>query len=238
LSIIPPPPAGDVRRGPKEGPHGVYDEAIAELTQTLNAPAPSTSPIAPALLAAIAAGLVFVTAAAGWIVVHQRRSTLSVGEDFEAMAFTDALTGVANRRRLDRDLASKSFDDEIVGVLMVDVDHFKAFNDRHGHSVGDEVLRRVGSMLGHEVRHGDVVYRYGGEEFCVLLPGADEKTAAAVAERLRQAARTLSLPVEGMLTVSIGVSIGPSSSTSSTLKVADGALLEAKQSGRDRYCVH
>ena len=77
---------------------------------------------------------------------------------------------------------------------MVDVDHFKGVNDAYGHQAGDDILKRLGTVFAHHVRSDDIVYRYGGEEFCVLLPGADVDEAQCVADRIVEAARGINLP--------------------------------------------
>ena len=105
---------------------------------------------------------------------------------FAQLALCDDLTGVGNRRRLDRDLAIEASNwRHPVAVIMVDVDHFKRINDEHGHDAGDKALRDVADVLRREVRAGDVVYRYGGEEFCVLLAKTNTTEAGQVAERIR-----------------------------------------------------
>jgi diguanylate cyclase (GGDEF)-like protein len=164
--------------------------------------------------------------------------------DLQALAFSDALTGLANRHRLDHDiewLASgatpgrgRLAPDRPTAVIMVDIDHFKAINDRHGHKFGDEVLRAVGTMLAREVRGDDVVYRYGGEEFCILLPGASNEAGERVAQRIVDAARRLELPAGVRVTVSAGVAQGVAAELDRTLQAADQALFVAKRGGRDR----
>lgn len=150
------------------------------------------------------------------------------------MAFTDGLTGLKNRRRMDADIAEQETLSRPTATLMVDVDHFKLFNDTHGHSVGDEVLRLVGETLSKEFRKTDVPYRYGGEEFCVLLPDTTESDAVAAGERARVAIENIELPIDGNVTASIGVSIGPATSITETIERADSALYLAKEGGRNR----
>jgi diguanylate cyclase (GGDEF)-like protein len=122
-----------------------------------------------------------------------------------------------------------------VAVLFADLDHFKAVNDTHGHLVGDEVLAEVAARLLAVLRSGDVAGRFGGEEFCVLLPGAGTSEALAVAERLRQAVRTT--PMAGFpVTVSVGVGVGVDSrpaSLGALMAAADRAVYAAKDAGRD-----
>jgi diguanylate cyclase (GGDEF)-like protein len=160
-----------------------------------------------------------------------------------AMAHTDALTGLANRRRLDADLgrlvrAGGGGGGRTVGVLMVDVDHFKAFNDRHGHPAGDALLRAIARELAAAVREGDIVYRFGGEEFAVLLPGADREESASVGERVRAAVAAGDFEKGatqpgGRVTVSVGAAAGPGDGVMELMDTADGALYEAKRGGRD-----
>lgn len=180
--------------------------------------------IAIAVLSAI--GAVFGVFAA----VRSRRN-----RHFAQLAFCDALTGVGNRRRLDRDLAIEAGNgDSPVAVIMVDVDHFKRINDDQGHDAGDQVLRHVADVLRAEVRTGDVVYRYGGEEFCVLLAKTNATEAGQVAERIRFAVSRMALALDPPLTVSIGVALGKGAHVAQTMLRADEALFKSKDGGRDR----
>jgi diguanylate cyclase (GGDEF)-like protein len=159
---------------------------------------------------------------------------------------TDALTGVANRRCFDETLAASWQEAQrtgsALGLIMIDVDHFKEFNDFYGHQGGDECLRRVAAQLHSTARTSDVVARFGGEEFAVILPAASIEMAAAGAERLRAAVAEMNLPHEGAgrgatVTVSLGVaSIVPSLEYSARrlVELADGRLYAAKQAGRNR----
>ncbi|MGD9792930.1 MAG: diguanylate cyclase [Acidimicrobiia bacterium] len=158
-------------------------------------------------------------------------------------ANVDGLTGLANRRRLDGDLASTlpriMSAGQPVGFAMVDVDHFKKFNDSYGHPAGDALLRQVAKAISAAVRHRDVVYRYGGEEFCVLLPGATPSEARMVAERVRWAVETWQMVDDkgqpcGNVTVSVGVSCRDDLDTDALVAEADGALYRAKREGRNR----
>ena len=154
---------------------------------------------------------------------------------FAHLALCDDLTGVGNRRRLDRDLATEAGNGaETVAVIMVDVDHFKRINDEHGHDAGDQALRAVADALRREVRTGDVVYRYGGEEFCVLLARTTSIEAAQVAERIRFGVSCLTLAIDEPLTVSIGVALGQGVHVAETMLRADEALFKSKDGGRDR----
>jgi diguanylate cyclase (GGDEF)-like protein len=155
----------------------------------------------------------------------------------------DALTGLANRRRLDGDLKSTlpriMTNGQPVAFAMIDVDHFKKFNDAYGHPAGDALLRQVAIAISAAVRHRDVVYRYGGEEFCVLLPGATLSEARMVAERVRWAVENQRMlddagRVVAAVTVSVGVSCRDDLDTSALVADADSALYRAKQQGRNR----
>jgi diguanylate cyclase (GGDEF)-like protein len=157
------------------------------------------------------------------------------------LAHTDPLTGVGNRRRLDSDLAALAPAEYADGVafLMIDVDHFKAYNDAHGHPAGDAVLRQVAQILCASVRETDVVYRFGGEEFAVLLRGASDEEARAVAARIRSAVAGHAFPgaetqPAGRVTVSVGVSRRCDGDAAALVAEADGALYRAKREGRDR----
>ena len=160
-------------------------------------------------------------------------------QELEILAKQDPLTGVANRRAffewVDRQFAVAQRDGRSMCCLMADIDHFKRINDTEGHSTGDEVIRRVAEGLASEMRSGDVICRYGGEEFCMILPAAPIEAAAAVAERLR---RKVELP--GFTRVPVTVSFGVSSSAFGATKPgelidqADEAMYASKQAGRNR----
>jgi diguanylate cyclase (GGDEF)-like protein len=123
---------------------------------------------------------------------------------------------------------------------MLDLDHFKEFNDRYGHPAGDEALRVFADLLASTVREQDIAARYGGEEFAVFLPGLQADAAAEVAERIRSRTEStiiaLSPGLTGHLTVSIGIAIAPEDGTQRImlLKAADEALYRAKLAGRNR----
>ena len=165
------------------------------------------------------------------------------------LAITDGLTGVANRRGLDAALATEwrrvGRDSSHLALLLVDIDHFKSYNDCFGHQAGDDCLRRIAGCLEATAcrRPGDLVARYGGEEFAVILPGTDRFGAIDVAERLRDAVQALRLPHPGSPTGLVTISIGVASAhltdewakdPRQLVAVADRELYRAKQAGRNR----
>lgn len=153
------------------------------------------------------------------------------------MAVTDPLTGLRNRRYVRRHLDAV-LRNAGAAVLLLDVDHFKAVNDTHGHAIGDCALREVAERVRAHLRSADVVARYGGEEFLVVMSGAAVEDGRLVAERLRQAVGSLPVMVEGVslpVTVSVGVAAGAAGSAGDDLvSAADAALYRAKESGRNR----
>lgn len=157
----------------------------------------------------------------------------------ERLSVTDGLTGLFNRRRLMETLETEAERSQRgsgpFAVLMVDVDHFKKFNDTHGHQAGDEVLTRVAGVLKEVTRQVDCAARYGGEEFLVLLPQTAMDGAAEVAERLRTKVRAAAVNGESV-TVSVGVAEFPKNGDSpqAVIAAADAALYRAKADGRDR----
>ena len=159
----------------------------------------------------------------------------------EARASVDALTGLPNRRYFDEFcglLARRRRADDAVGVLMIDIDRFKDLNDRHGHGVGDDVLRAVGAAIVTAVRDDDVPARYGGEEFVVLLRNPSRDVAVDVGERVRNAVGALDLAELGVprVSVSVGVAVAsvPNQPIDELVAEADAALYRAKRAGRDR----
>lgn len=163
-----------------------------------------------------------------------------------SLAMTDGLTGLANRRRLDQALALEWLraqrNRDRLAILMIDVDHFKVFNERHGHHGGDSALRGVAQIIGDCIhRPGDLAARYGGEEFVVVLAQTDLNGALVLAESIRKAVQ-MHPPVEtglSKVTVSIGVSAArarPGAALDALLCSADQALYQAKAEGRNRVC--
>lgn len=171
---------------------------------------------------------------------------LTYRERFEALAaqvIRDPLTGVFNRlyldTRLPEQIALEKRRQAGVALLMVDVDHFKRINDTYGHGTGDEALRHLARVLQANVRRGDIVCRYGGEEFAVILPGAKRREAIQVAEHLVEQVRATPLLVAGnalVLTVTVGVAAAPVDGrvAAEILSAADACLYQGKRSGRNR----
>ena len=180
--------------------------------------------------------------------VAARTEALKEANDqLELLAITDPLTGLANRRRLtdmlDAEWRSALRTQTSIGIAMIDIDHFKLYNDHYGHPAGDICLRKVATAIGQTIRDTDLLARYGGEEFAIVLPGATHRTARLVAERLCRAVVRLAEPhilVDSQIvTISVGVAacIPTTDSTAEHLiKAADSALYQAKDKGRNRVC--
>lgn len=162
------------------------------------------------------------------------------GENFDLMLSntTDPLTGVPNRRGLDRHLEKALGRVNPLSVIMVDIDHFKRVNDTYGHDAGDLVLQQVASVIKNSVRPGDFMGRFGGEEFMVVC-NADIDEAVEIAERVRQAVMSTPVSISDSVTVSITASFGvarhlPGEDALAVVKRADRALYNAKNEGRNR----
>lgn len=152
---------------------------------------------------------------------------------------TDPLTGAVNRRGLDTAMERMMEEARNAAVVMVDIDHFKAVNDKHGHAVGDEILKAITASLMAEARREDVVARMGGEEFVILLPDTDVGPAKRFAERLRSTVEQTAFEKVGSVTISVGVACYPAHGTDihDSLALADAALYRAKADGRNRVQV-
>ena len=174
------------------------------------------------------------------------RRLFNSSRELAVMAATDGLTGLGNRRTMEaevQDACERALDSgNPIALLMIDVDHFKLYNDRYGHPEGDDVLRRLSRGLqGVVTRPADTVSRYGGEEFVVLLPNTDERAALAIAERVRASVEALAIAHEaspiGVVTISIGAAVwfpAIGDAGAGLLKLADLALYQAKHAGRNR----
>ncbi len=185
-------------------------------------------------------------------VAERTEALASANQRLAQLAITDPLTGLYNRRHFDEQLsaaAARCSDGQgEVALLLVDIDHFKKINDRHGHPAGDEVLRQVSALLGDAVRPSDLVARIGGEEFAVIAVDTPKADAQRLGERLLQQVRSAAPLSVGRLRIPLSVSLGlahvPRGQAGDAatlgqrlLSRADAALYDAKRSGRDQMCV-
>ncbi|WP_340161347.1 GGDEF domain-containing protein [uncultured Hoeflea sp.] len=181
--------------------------------------------------------------------VKEKNELLRIAnETLATKAYEDPLTGLANRRKFDlcfdESLAAAARNATPISLMILDVDHFKAFNDTYGHQSGDECLRLITRALSSTIADpGSLVARYGGEEFVVILPGQDMVEAKIVAEKARIAVRLTSLdslpgtPPRQTISIGLVTSTGGSQTTrDAMLAAADAALYEAKKRGRNRVC--
>ncbi|HVK99554.1 MAG TPA: diguanylate cyclase, partial [Dongiaceae bacterium] len=178
--------------------------------------------------------------------VKERTHELEIANKrLEELTYTDGLTGIRNRRYLNRALErefSRAKREKLpLSLLLIDIDHFKQFNDKYGHLVGDDCLRTVASTIENSaLRENDIVARYGGEEFCVLLPNTDQAGAHQVAELIRQRVLDADFQVGGQR-VTITVSVGLTTciperhhEIEQFVAAADGALYQSKHNGRNQ----
>jgi diguanylate cyclase (GGDEF)-like protein len=175
---------------------------------------------------------------------HLQRTNAQLRDAYarvEELSRTDELTGVANRRSFDRWLDQALEERGPIGLLMIDVDHFKDYNDGYGHVAGDACLQQVSALLAYLLAGTTArLARYGGEEFAVILPGADAPSAAAIAERLRAAVHARGFEHRhargGVVTISVGVASTAHAprEAAALLREADHALYAAKNGGRNR----
>jgi len=178
--------------------------------------------------------------------VQAERKVLALQEELRQESIHDSLTGLYNRRYLDealgRELILAERESHPVSVIMGDLDHFKAVNDRFGHLAGDEILRFFGSLLKRHARSSDIFCRFGGEEFLLVLPGMAQECAVQRAEELRCALSATPVTFEGSpiaVTASFGVATFPHDGCNgdAVIGAADGALYAAKEGGRNRVNV-
>jgi diguanylate cyclase (GGDEF)-like protein len=181
-----------------------------------------------------------------------RDALASLNATLEKLALQDGLTGLANRRQFDVSLGNEfsraTRQGTPLGLAMIDVDHFKAYNDHYGHAAGDDCLRAVARAIRQQTpkRAGDLAARYGGEEMAVLLPNTDAAGTEAVAERMRAAVAALQLPHAGSPLGIVTISGGAASlvprrgvdHATMLVEQADGALYAAKGAGRNRVRRH
>lgn len=178
--------------------------------------------------------------------IRRRRYQDLLRENYEqglSMALTDSLTGAYNRRylmtHLSRMLTDTAERQKPLACLMIDVDHFKAVNDTHGHAVGDTVLKEIVAVMRSNVRNVDLVARLGGEEFVIVMPDTHAQFAAMVADRLREKISSTMIPLKDGDELSVTVSIGcavrePDDTAEQLLDLADKALYQGKEAGRNR----
>jgi diguanylate cyclase (GGDEF)-like protein len=160
-------------------------------------------------------------------------------EELSHIASTDALTKINNRMKfnilLDQKLQEVKRYNEEVGILFLDIDHFKSINDTHGHHVGDITLIELANVVQQQIRQSDIFARWGGEEFVVVLEKCSQTYVKQVAEQLRQAIEKHTFDVVGTVTCSFGVSmLQKEDSIEAIIKRVDQALYHAKESGRNR----
>jgi len=215
--------------------HGGWELAAGPAAYAIPGSNPMERVLGPALIAMI------VLASFGFLLMLRERDLLR-------LAMVDGLTGALNRRalmeRMQAELAFARRSGLACAVLLADLDHFKRINDEHGHAAGDEVLRHFAALARALLRREDVLGRYGGEEFALLLPGTTADGALALARRLREAlaVHPASAGAAGELhyTASVGIAqwhAGSAAGVEELLAEADRALYAAKRAGRDRAAV-
>ena len=179
----------------------------------------------------------------------EKEKLIKLNEELERQASIDGLTGVPNRRQLDKyvqqELARSLREKTPLAIIMADIDYFKAYNDLYGHLAGDECLKQVAQALTEAVRRPtDLVARYGGEEFAIVLPNTDFSGMTLIAEACRKKVENLTIShngslVSGVVTISLGVTglNGVQGNIGSLFAAADSALYKAKKSGRNKVVV-
>jgi diguanylate cyclase (GGDEF)-like protein len=185
---------------------------------------------------------------AGERILGFQRQLVEAREALRAQAIRDALTGLFNRRYLEealtREMRRAQHGKGCLTVLMFDLDHFKKFNDAHGHPAGDDLLKQIGALIDARIRREDVACRYGGEEFVLIMPGAPLATGARRGEELRLAIAETEVEHNGKRlpasTISVGVASFPEDAATAEelLHAADTALYRAKVAGRNRVVTH
>ncbi|MDH1056124.1 diguanylate cyclase [Pseudomonas alcaligenes] len=223
----------------------ILDQAIATLTpEEVNAVVNRyvavrvETPVDYRLLLQVVAVFVLILASNLFWVVRLRRANRKLARQ----AVTDALTGLANRKQLNRfsqgTVETARRHHRPLAVVLFDIDHFKVVNDQHGHLVGDQVLCDIATLLARAVRQGDCLGRWGGEEFLLICPETRGEQALQLAERILAQARNLPLATGKPCTLSAGVAqLGAGDSVNDLLQRADEALYQAKTQGRDRACL-
>ena len=205
-----------------------------------------TKPVNEVILAAKMTAMARIAAMRQRLLVVSRELE-QANIELQKLADVDGLTGLANRRSIDsyleHEIARCIREDHPIAAIMIDLDHFKAYNDHYGHLAGDNCLKTIAQILDSEIkRPGDLAGRFGGEEFCAILSNTNQDGAMFVAETLRSTVENLRIPHEGspglkQVTLSLGVAVhlpNPSFPVTQLLDDADKALYHAKQSGRNR----
>ena len=227
---------GRIQRDDAEGRMAIPMVVGAQVIGVLEFVDPFTGSLPADAIALLETMAIHAASAIDGARLHEKTST---------MAMTDVLTGLANRRRLDEDLAIECANSaryqRPLTFLMIDVDHFKSYNDSFGHQAGDVALQSVGHILAAGLRAGDRAYRYGGEEFALLLRETAEPGGVATAERLRAAVEHHFAAPDQLreVTISIGVAdlVGRPPTPEELVTAADQALYDAKRDGRNRVVV-
>ncbi|WP_322521372.1 transporter substrate-binding domain-containing protein [Guyparkeria halophila] len=228
--------------------HGIMEKAVASITEEQRRDINNKwisvrydQRVDYTLLWQVSAVFVLLLLAGGLVYLKQvslKRQLEAAYRQTERLAVTDKLTGVYNRHRLDQVLGEEARKanryGDAFGVIILDIDHFKAINDRFGHRSGDAILREFVDVLRRNCRQTDILGRWGGEEFLIIAPHADKPTLTAFTEKLRHAIESTSFTEAGRVTTSIGASLYRPGDTPDTLvKRADDALYDAKGQGRN-----
>lgn len=166
-------------------------------------------------------------------------------EEFKLLSMEDALTGIGNRRAMEVDLAhTEQYSRRTqspFSIALLDIDFFKKYNDHYGHQLGDQALKQVAEIISSTLRSSDRVFRYGGEEFLILMPGSNDVQAERCAERVRQAIMNNKIPhcqsTFEVLTISVGLAESDNTDWQELIKSADKALYHAKEQGRNKTIV-
>ncbi|MFM2397808.1 MAG: hypothetical protein RLZZ144_1058, partial [Pseudomonadota bacterium] len=176
-----------------------------------------------------------------------RQELFQANETINKLAHTDALTGAYNRRHFEfeikREATRSQRNNQPLCLLMMDIDHFKQVNDQHGHDIGDKVLQALSVIVQKELRESDLLVRFGGEEFVVLLTGTALAAAEQVAERIRLALAAYAVPINSSEFINFTVSVGVAElnaqtyDTTAMIKAADSAMYAAKNNGRNQVRV-
>lgn len=177
-------------------------------------------------------------------ILEQQSALIDANTELRAQSREDPLLQIGNRRAMEADMAKVAATAQRTrqgyAIALLDLDYFKPFNDHYGHVEGDHALQAVVAAIKQTMRHGDTLYRYGGEELLMLLPGSDIRDASHAAERARQAVQLLSLTHQhspyGMLTLSGGIASARTTHADELIALADKALYRAKAEGRNRIC--